>query len=707
MAAWTIFKVRRGDLFRQGSTFGKGFNSVKAVRMTVIVPEGLSDLECKFDNLKQHGGPITGEVEYKYIYVRNDGTYLAKSAPSAASIRKNFEAEGAQVVIPADASRDSQVNEIWLFRRGAGLETFYRVAVETGVSGTGAITIFDTTRAEDALIVNIKLEESNDVPPDDIIDIEGPYFDRLFALTASHLYPSRRLEPDTFSTEQVIKVAGNDERALWVKKALGGLYIGTTRDIYWLSGTGAELPDGSMEFTLQPINIDNPPVSEAVAQEGNFLVYLAADGWRALAGGGSELLTGATSNLWRGKTRHGVSPVNINGRFRACITRETLVAVTPEGGSTTSSTVIWRYRFSTKQWSRHVYTRNIRNIYRDPDGLVTFSDDAGFVWNFDTSTLDDGANIPVTMWTREDDVDQPFNRKDPHDLRFLIDTGGADATIGLHLDHATVAAETLTANNNGIGEELFNLTSIGTSSFRNLQFRITGSFPAFRLVNMELGFHPLPRMLRGHTPPSNFDYPGVKTTVGLQLRVCTLGAPVTITPVLDGVEDTPFEVESPIDEPINYTHMFTYPARQVEEYMLLLGGDVELYEWKPIVTAQVPLGTKVWDSGPMDLGIGEFIWPREVWIKAVCGDDLIVECWFDGINYGVVVAEVPRDLIGTAAKIRVPIPRGYKGRVPRIVITSCEPFFPYWYEFVHRQTRAKLNKPPLRVDANFGQKVIA
>lgn len=698
---WNILKVRRGDMFRTGFTFGQGWNTVEAVQLTLKVTDA-ANLEVRFDDLKQYGGPIVGEVEYKYIYVRNDG-YIAMSAPSAASLRAVFESEGANVTIPADASRDSQVNEIWLYRRGAGLEEFYRVAVQT-VSGTGAITIVDNVSATDALIINIKLQSDNTVPPDDIIDIEGPYFDRTFALTETTLYPSRRLSPDTFSVNQSILVAGSDETALWVKKALGGLYIGTTKDIYLLSGTGAELPDATMDFTLTPLNIDNPPRSKAVAQEGNLLCYLAADGWRAISGGGSDLLVGETSLLYRGKARHGVSAINMGGRFRGVVAQGNLLAITPEGASDASSTVIYRYRFSSRKWYRHIYPANIRNIYREPDGVVTFSDTAGFVWLLDNGTTDNTAAIPVTMWTREDDIGSAFARKDPHDMRFLLDTGGTMARIAFHLDHATAAAKVLRATRYTVGEELFDLTDL--PAFRNVQMRVTGSFTTFRWANLNLGVNVLPMAFRGQTPPSNFGYAGNKTIVGIQLRVCTLGAVRTFTPMLDGVQDTRFSIQSENDEPVDYTFMFEYPARVAQELQLVVDGDVEMYSWEPIVTARVPLGTLVWDSGPLDMGTGEFIWPREVWIKAVCGDDLYVEFYFDGVAYGAVVVPVAASLRNTAAKLRVPIPRNYKGRVPRVVITSCEPFYPYWYEFVPRQTRAGIEKPPNRVDARFGQQVI-
>jgi hypothetical protein len=74
---------------------------------------------------------------------------------------------------------------------------------------------------------------------------------------------------------------------------------------------------------------------------------------------------------------------------------------------------------------------------------------------------------------------------------------------------------------------------------------------------------------------------------------------------------------------------------------------------------------------------------------------------------GTLTAVIPPEELNVASKIRVPVPRGYKGRVPRFVITSCEPFYPYWIEFTRRETRSQLEKPPLRKDFHFGGKVPA
>lgn len=694
---WIRVEGRRDSFSRSGSTFGKGFNTARAVRVVALTNTSAKDgtTEFRFNDLRILSGPVTGEVEYCYIYVRDADGYVAKSGPSAILSRVVLGHQGVVISIPEDPTRDPQVNFIWVFRRGRNLPTFHRIAT-AAVTGTGAMTVTDITTDDDALIANIQLEEDNVPPPVDIIGIEGPYFDRMFALTKTHLYISRRGNPDSFPSTKAIQVAGTEEQALWVRKALGGLYIGTTRDIYILSGDGAELPDGTLFFSLRPLNIDNPPLSSAVAQEGNLLVYLASDGWRAISGGGSRLLVGPTSLLYRDKTRHGVPALHRHGRFRATISGGHLVAITPEGAAGPSTTnTIYRYRFSTERWYRHVYPSSWQSIARLPDGIIV-GDSEGFVWALDSGNTDGGAPIPVTLWTKVDDMGHPFQRKDPYHLRMLIDTGGAGASVDPYLDNSTTPATTISVARSTFGETVHSLSAM--SSFRRLQMRITGLFNTFLLAGYHVGLHPLPPVVRGHTTPHNFGFPGVKTITALQLRICTLGAPVSITPVFDNVDLAAFTVTSPVDEPINYTYQFASPV-QAAELFLKLGGDVEIYEWAPVVSSRRPLGVRVWDSGPMDLGTSDTVWIREIWVKLDSpGATLRASITFDEQIYPEVTAVAPA---GTH-KVPLIISRSVKGRVPRIIIRSTVEFFPYWVEFVTRFTDPVTEKNTIRIDSGLG-----
>ena len=599
IAGWNKLSLTRGQFSRIGATSGKSWATVRAVRVVAEMGGGGTDSVLRIDDIRINGGPLLGAYKWVYVYVRNDGTYTAKSAPSALSAEATVTAQAADVTAPADGSRDSQINEIWVYRAGGFLDAFYRVKVTTGVSGTGAVTMRDALSDRDALIVNLKLEYDNTPPPSTILDIEGPYYDRTFCLTATHLYPSRRLNPDSYSTGQVIRVSGVDETAYWVKKAFGGLYIGTSKDIYRLSGTGAEYPDETIDFTLEPVNIDHPPISTAVTQDGNVLVYLADDGWRVMAGAGSASITGPTSLLYRGYTRHGVSPVNIvGGRFRAAIANGQLVAITPEGTSTTSSAVLYRHVFTRDWWYRHTYPQAWRAVHREPDGTLIASDAAGFVWALDTGTADGATAIPVVVWTPVDADGTPFHQKEASNLQVEALTGGNALAVALHLDGSDGAARTVTVTDTNLAVSVTDLTDLAL--FRQLQLRMTGSLAAFRFAGYQMPYQ------------------------------------------------------------------------------------------------RLPLGVKAWDSGPMDLGVQEIVWLQEVSIKVRAPAALTVTPYFDGVAFAPstlsVTGTVNREIV-----LSVPIGRAFKGKVPRLVITSASAFALYWVECRRRPTGTQRQQRPIRI----------
>lgn len=525
--------LHRRDLVRHGSTTGKDWSTVRAVKFYFYIATGSATVTV--DAISLYSGNLSAaDLTWQYVYVHNDGVSVAKSAPSSASSVLALAAENAAVTVPADASRDSQVNEIWIYRQGGALASPLRTAVQTGVSGTGAVTINDTLSDVQALTVDLPLDATIGPPPADIIDIAGPYFDRVFALTATTLYPSRRLSADAFSAVQAVTVGGPDERAYWVRKAFGGLLIGTSKDVYRLEGDGAELPDGEVNFTLVPLNIDYPPIGPATAQEGPLLVYLASDGWRALGLGASQSLVDGTRLLYRGQTRHGVGPVNLaTGRFKAAVTKGQLIVLTPEGSDTTASTVLYRYVLGQGRVYRHVYPQAFRCVTSEPDGTVIASDASGFVRVLDTGTTDDDAGIPVTLWTRLEDGGLPMHQKDLTNLHVQADTGQDDLAVGLHLDGADHPAASLTVAQDGMGDSLVDLTNLDLC--RQVQLRVTGTLTTFRWGSWVLlaQILPMPVLCWDSGPMDT----GVREQVWfrlLRLKV-RAAADLVITPIFDGV----------------------------------------------------------------------------------------------------------------------------------------------------------------------------
>lgn len=787
-AGWNKLFISRGQLGRVGFTHGKGWDTVIAVR--VIVESVSGGGAVQIDNLTLSGGALSGDYRWIYVFGRDDGTYVGKSAPSPQSAVASFQSQSAVVTIPADGARDGQINRLWLFRTGGVLRGYTLTQTYDGVIGTGAVTITDGLSDVDALILDEPLEIDNTTPPDDILGIAGPYFDRIFALTATSLYPSRRLNPDSFATGQVIRIAGAEETAFWIKKAFGGLYIGTSRDIYRVEGDGAELPDGTVNFLKTPLNVDHPPISDGVVQDGSLLIYLAADGWRAVAGSGTESLSGSTSLLYQGQTRHGRGPVAATtGRFRAAVTQRELVALTPEGGETTATARIYRRVFAGGEWRYHEYPQAFRSLHREPDGTLLAGDAAGTVWILDRGISDGGTAIPITWWTKVEDDAAPFQRKDLWDLRCTVDTGGATASVGLYLDGSASAAIAVPLTQLGMGPVLASVASV--PACRQIQLRLTGTVTTFRWAAFGLQYrarpmiarfaepkpatpsavrrrfggltviadtlgtpasivpvldevaqtaipltttdavattlsfnavvgrdlwarvtHPsglelydvapiiletLPQQFKGTTARTDAGYAGQKVLSGIHVKLCTLGRPVVVTPVLDGVTQTPQTIVTGATEPEYVTLEFTAPTTAVQ-IALSVSGNVELYEWTPMVTARRPLGVKAWDSGPLDLG-RELVWPQFIAIKVRATRPLVVTPYFDGVAFTVGTGAIPITAVGADTVITVPLARGAKGYVLRLVITSDAEFFPYWIEVMRRNTAAASQLAPVRIPA--------
>lgn len=613
VAGWNHLQVRRGDMFRDGTTFGKGWNTIRSLRLFTQGFVGGPDAQVIFDNVTITGGlnsGLTGEYEFRYVYVRDDGSYIIQSAPSVSSISASgeltqFTAQAAAVSVPTDLSRDSQINQIWVFRRGGELDGWYRTVVYSGAITSGVIVITDDTTDEEALEIDILLQEDNVTPPQNIIGIEGPYYDRLWVLTATSLHMSRRLSPDTFSTSQVIRVAGPDETPLWVKKAFGGLYVGTTKDIYRVDGTAAELPDGTIEVDFRPLSIDNPPRNEAVAQEGSLLCYMAADGWRAFTGAGSQLLVGNTSLLYRGQDRHGVEAVNVpTGRFRAAIAKSQLAAITPEGASISSSTIQYRFSFTKQRWYRFTYSPEWRSIFREPDGTLIAGDGQGHVWTLDVGDDDATALIPAVIWTPRDGDSNNHSPKEASGLSVTADTGGQTLTVDVHLEESNDSSFSEGRTATFMSPAAFNLTQL--SLFHLIQLRLTGSFNRLRLSSFIVNY------------------------IGL------------------------------------------------------------------------PLATRSWDSGPLDIGQQDLVWVRRIRLKVRAGGTITVTPYFDGIAFAPVVITPDGSEIDRVTLLDAPMGRGFFGKVLRLIATSSADFHLFWVEPLIRRTTEASEKESPRIPSGLG-----
>lgn len=702
-AGWTFLSAKRGQFAITHTTDLKWWNTVRAVRFTFSGPAAST---LQFDRIRISGGStkqLEGQYRFRYIYAR-EGTYytgLSGSSPESADIV--LQNEGATVTItrpPVVSPVDQQVTHVWVYMMGGTLPGFYRVA-------RAAITVWDgTTQAVtvtggdvDALIADLPLAISNTVPPDNIISIAGPHYDRIFCLTSSGtLHPSRRLNPDSFSTGQEIRVTGPDETPFWVLKNDAGLYCGTSRDIYRIDGTGAEFPDGTMDFTLTALGIGNPPFNKGVALQDTSLVYFSGDGWRALGGGGSVALAGKTSLLYKGQVRHEIGPINVaTGRFRAAFTKSELHCLTPEGTDASSTAKI--YRLGGGRWERRTYPNNFRSILCEPDGTLLAGDNAGFVWKLETGTQDDGANPQYDIWWRHDDNGEPLNRKKPQFLHVRSDTGGVNTGLAIYLDGSAGQAINVNPNASGESVDTFDLDAL----VETVQFgvRMTGSTQTFRLYEWAIQYEALPQQFRGQVPYTNAGYLCEKVISGLQFRVNTLGVARVFTPLFDGTAQTTFTLTTNATErPEFYTHQLDAPTT-VKEVAWTVDGMVELYGWEPHVLYRNPCPRRVWDTGHVELGKDEQVWLTRIFVKAKTPYNLLVTPYMDDTAAASVDVTVGPNQQNRVTVHEARLGREVRGACARAIVSAQPPHEAqfYWVEFWFRGSGGETQKKRVTFEA--------
>lgn len=539
--AWAHLSVTRGQFDRVGGTAGRDWTTIRGFKVVYECLPGSADV-VRLDSAVMFGGgdrALTGTYRCGFRFVRNTGAYQELSPLSPLSTDIVLTQQALQVTIPGTAisGADPQVNEIWVYlgpgkAGGAFLDTFYRFAVTGSTANTssmridefartadGSIDAADRTRfvnqglsipgftpnsdivisifksEVDVLIENESIEPGCIVPPDNIVAIEGPVASRMFALTEEGwLYISGIRRPSTFSAYWALDLR-QWGTPYWMKKTVGGVYVGMSSDVILIQGTGGESADHiRIDFTPVPQHIANPPVDPSVFTDQNTIIYRAADGLMTMTGGtASPVSQGVISSLWRGKTRHGVLPLNITtGRFRMAVDNHILYMLAPEGDDAESTSTI--YRFYNQRWERTTYSANFRCIHREPNGDLVAGDTEGNLWLLEDGAQDDGADIPVVIWTPIDDGGFPLNRKDPSDMQLHVDTGNLPLSVDVCIEGSDMPDATLTATTSMPDVYSFNIQGV-LSVFRRAQLRMTGSFNRFVFQASNISFLKRPQMV--------------------------------------------------------------------------------------------------------------------------------------------------------------------------------------------------------------------
>jgi hypothetical protein len=603
--------IKRSEFQRNGTNPNLGWANVHCVKIMGMTP-GLGIYFLGFKLTSQF--LIGKSYNYATMNVANLGTYIAKSPLSDKSLI--IEAVGGQIRIKADSpvagtDTDTQINEIWIFRRSSEitdvtpinnapiLDKWYRVGVLNYPAD--GLELQDTYTDEDALTLNITADESlisvKDIK-DEIIGIVAGYYDRVLYLTAKELYISEILNPDSVAVLNTIKLeGGNITQNLWiVKSSLGVVFVGTTQDIFELSGTFASLPDGSIDVSVKSLAVAYPPLSYEVEVFSTVVYYMAKDGFRDIApGGASELLTmGTLDLLFQGESRHGIPPVQLIPKgvehYPIAITQSHLFISVPHTDGTRR---VLDYNTSTKVWN--LRTDNPLSFFVEDDGMILAGYGGGdnYVRQFNYGKKKDGiTGQEVKFLTAFDDNQQPRNRKDVFTLKITGNTGNVaiGIWIGTDEDGFTYLG---TQAFNGVSEHLFTLGDVVNKRMA-YALRIEGTgLSTFQLHNYTIEYEAYPEQLTYlRIPNNNLGSYSRKRITNYAFVIDTLGNTITFTPIVDGTNLSSTNVI--FSGKRTFIHYFKIETLGTDIGGLLSGGTFEFYglNLEEIVSEKLPTPVK-------------------------------------------------------------------------------------------------------------------
>jgi hypothetical protein len=587
----TPLTAKRSNAVRFGTDQSKNWTNVIGVRFLVVATE---DANVQFGDITIIGGSeggLNGVYNYLQLDVCDDGHYEAKSPTGALGVETNSGTRNTDfTVIDGSVTLQPVVNNPnatahFFFRKSSsnlGIDPNTGMSLNTstlnlfnyvGQSALGVAfkdTLSDTEilqmNADGTLLPNLYLEtlNSQDIPNplwEDILAIEGIYNERMLYMTSGLVYLSDRLNPDAVDTRYTLKPSGDpSEKNLWLKKLTNNvLILATTKDLYEITGTMLDLPDGTIDVNMRSIGEAYPPLSRDVCHLDNGLYYIAADGLRVTAGSNSinvspqlrplfqnVILTGAVHTT----AVHGVPTVAIYDgsevNYSIAAVRGRIYFSVPCQDGTRRL-----YAFDTVTKTYYPLFTDPFKIYSTQGGELFASYGDGTSWFLDSIPgygLDGpggGQGLQFKLRTVFDTNQQPRNRKDTFTLKLVLDTGGRDVSVDIQKDGKGVSETDETSWINlghfsANGQQTIYIplsTAAVTLGFRYaLQLSDVNGVYTFKLYEATIEYEPRPEQLDYlRILPTNLGAISRKRWTTFAFVIDTLGNPISFIPYLDNV----------------------------------------------------------------------------------------------------------------------------------------------------------------------------
>lgn len=658
-----------------------------------------------------------GNYDYAAMNVNVTSSYVAKSVlspiltgPLTSNLGNNFLGVP-DINIQNPSGIDPQVNQVWLFRRnslaGGGIGSlgqWYRVAVYT--NPTVSQTLYDVMSDQAALTLDITvnlnlISIASSSIADKIYDIVGPIEGRWFYFTTNFMYPSDINDPDLVDASEAVRTCGStSELFMWARAISASVVlVGTSLNVYLLTGTFTTLPDNSIDVYYQQEGITQfPPVTyDAVVYQGA-VYYLAHDGWRICtatsfgttysSAQNSLIVAPNLDSIYKG-IYNAQAPGSV--RFPVSIANNKLYAFFPLTND------IHVYDFTRQYWTHINYNLGaVSALATTQDGqlLAFFTGDKHLrSIGIPSSKLIDGVtkNSIVLLLTYKDNG-QPRQRKDPYTLQSKCFISTGDSLTVLMYDengHYTILPN-LVATTTTNGEQSIDMSQFYGENIPNpaipklFQPDIYGTVADFTLENLSIVYdaRPVPStFLRIY--PNNLKQPSLKRIRTLPLTLDTLGNNITFTPIIDSVAyPAQASTFNTIDKRTVY-HYFTIDALGVDYGGMLYdpSGLMEFWEMGAPEIVEVFPVPKLFDQiGPQEFSrLGKII---------QIGLRVYPYAGLTSIPFNILFQD---SSVWTGSFTIVPlvddtyyldIPKGVNGRVLRVTLGPTSiPFCRYYMKF--------------------------
>jgi hypothetical protein len=543
------------------------------------------------------GGTVSqfGTYQYAQVNVYNSGSYIAKSTIGPASKVITINGNCALVTPRNPTLDDAQCNEAWIYRRSVGvgnLSQWYRVLVF--VAAGGWASQYDSFSDQTALTLNITINlnlisTASTGITDKIYDIVGPIQGRWYYFTTNFMYPSDINDPDLVDASLAVRLTGsNSELLMWARAVSASVVlVGTTAEVYLLTGTFTTFPDNSIDVYYQPLGVKFPPLTYDAVSYGGAVFYLASDGWRSItpttfgttysAQNNQLLVSPNTDRLYRGESCYGYTAPSLkitpgSVRFPVAIGRNKLWCFI------TGTNRCEVYDFIRQYWRTFNYALgDVGAATSTQDGqIISFyiNDNKLREIGILSSKLIDGSTKQTfnALLTYKDNG-KPRQRKDTYTFKsrcYTSASGNISVSITNEKGVLSSGLGTLTSATTST-EQFFNLQGSSIDLAKSYEIALTGTVNDVTIEDLSIDFdaRPVPvtfLRLQG----VNYSTTARKRLYTVPFQIDTLNNAVKITPVVDGTGITSLVVTSTRKQSFDY--QFTLSGGEVSP----IGVD---YEW--------------------------------------------------------------------------------------------------------------------------------